>query len=197
MQSVLEENVVLRIPCTDRHGEETIYQVKLLREFDRVYELSPEKIAELWKEFSQHKVLFSDFTDGKFRPFFAVLMDPRAIWLEVSVEGEDVPVGVMYITSVKPYHEADGHFAFWDSQGRGREPLVLYIAEWLMDRFQLHRINAYVPEYQKGVRRFIERLGFVHEGVKREAVLYKEHRLPLHIYGILRSEVDEQIARIW
>ena len=195
MQSV--DNLILEIPCTDRAGED-MYQVRLLREFDQNIALDAWKLRDLWAEFRKHDVLFSDYTAGKFVPFFVVLMDPRAVWMEIVKASEpDKPIGVAYITSVKPGHEADGHFAFWDSGGRGREPVVLYIAEWVMDRYDLHRLNAATPAYQHGVIRFIQRVGFVKEGVKREAVLYKGQRGPLVTFGILKDEVDQQLTAIW
>lgn len=188
---------VVEIPCEDRGGED-IYQANLLREFDKNLALDSFKIRDLWAEFRKHDVLFSDYTAGQLLPFVAVLLDPRGVWLEVVRKTEpERPVGVAYITAVKPGHEADAHFAFWDSRGRGREPLVLFLAEWVMDRYHLHRLNAAVPAYQHGVLRFTERLGFRREGAKREAVLYKGSRGPLILFGILRDEVDQQISDLW
>lgn len=190
-------NLVLEVPCLDRDGED-FYQVRLLREFNQNVATDPFKVRDLWAEFRKHQVLFSDYTEGKFMPFFVVLMDPRGVWMEIVKKSEpERPIGVVYITAVKPGHEADGHFAFWDSGGRGREPLILYVAEWVMDRYNLHRLNAAVPAYQHGVIRFIERVGFTKEGVKREAVLYKGERGPLVTFGILRDEVEQHISAIW
>lgn len=197
LNSAEEACILLEIPCTDRDGED-VYQVKMLREFDQNLLMTPEKIRDLWAEFRQHDVLFSDYTAGKFKPFFVILMDPRGVWMEITKRSDPTrPIGVAYVTAVKPGHEADAHFAFWDSGGRGREPLVLYLAEWVMDRYSLHRLNAAVPAYQHGVIRFIERTGFTKEGVKREAVLYKGERGPLVTFGILRQEVEQHITEIW
>lgn len=194
---MVQDSVILEIPCEDRKHGEAIYEVSILREFDKNYSLTPEKIADLWRVFREHTVLFSDDTEGKFMPFFLVLMDPRGVWFELRIKGSEQPVGVVYVTAVKPGHEADGHFAFWDSVGSGREPLALFAAEWIMDRYRLHRLSAHVPQYQSGTRRFIERLGFTREGVKREAVLHKGERTALISYGILRSELNDQISKVW
>lgn len=197
--SIIEPDagLLFELPCWDSRNGEHQYQVKLIREFDSNYSLSENKIRELWIRAKEHKALFSDYTDGKFEPFFWLLTDPRAVWFEIVRSDDQSNVGVIYLTAVKPLFEADCHMAMWDSIAVGKEPLALFAMEWIMDRYKLHRLNAFVPTYQRGVLRWCDRLGFVQEGVRREAVLFRGQWADLVQFGILRPEVENQIRRIW
>lgn len=188
------DNLILEIPCTDRKGE-GFFQVKILREFHRNYSMTPAKIAELWKLSSAHEVLFSDETMGKVDPFVLVAINPASAWLEIAKDEQTV--GVAYITSVKLGFDADAHFAFWDGIAGGRESVILMIAEWLMDRYKLKRLSASTPPYQGGTIRFIKSLGFVQEGVKRDAVFRHGELFPLIEFGMTRGELDSALRKAW
>lgn len=188
-------NPVLEIPCDNRRTGEQMLRVNMLREGPQNYEMTPFKIRDLWVEASKHDVLFSDYTAGKLEPFIDVLMNPRGVWLEI-VHGEKI-IGAAYLSDVIPGFDASAHFTFWDSVASGREPLVLYLLEFVMDRYKLHRVSAKVPVYQKGVIRFVERVGFKREGTIRELIPYKGKWLNAALYGILRPEVEDRIEEIW
>lgn len=187
---------VLEVPCRNRKVGEQNLRLRLLKEGPKNYGMDAKKIAEMWNEAKNHDVLFSDYTAGKFEPFLDVIVDPRGVWMEIVDESDSI-VGVMYITNITPGFDAQGHFTFWDSVASGREPLALFAMEFLMDRYDLHRMSAMIPVYQKGVIRFTERLGFQKEGTIREAIPHKGKWLPAHIFGILRDEVNDMIERAW
>lgn len=189
MYSQESSGVVLRVPCSDRSGEHN-YIAELLWEGGKGYGLTPRRIADIWREARKFDVLFSDETKGKFEPFFFSLVNPGAVWFELRREGDDTPVGILYYTNLIPGFDTQGHFAFWDSIARGREPLILFVTEWVMDRYNLPRITAQIPPYQAGVIRFTKRVGFVQEGEMREAVIYKDRRWPLLIFGMTRGDLD-------
>lgn len=160
--------------------------------------LTAEKTRELWIKASKYPVLFSDCTEGKFEPFYWTLNNPVSIWFEVrSAENGADPLGLLYLTDVHPGIDATAHFTFWDKRVAGREPLILFVAEWIMDRFNLMRIGTAVPPYQKGVVRFVKRLGFVQEGVARDATLYDGKAWPLIMFGMTRQDLDSAIRRLY
>lgn len=182
---------IFQLGLEDRKGRHRV-SVRLLQEFGEGNEyLSPEKIQELWMEYQKHDVLFSDYTKGKLEPFLMVLMDDRSVWFEVYDLTFEKPIGVMMISNVVPGFDARGHFAFWDGVGSGREELVWRMMEWFFDKYNLHRMTARVPPYQRGVIRFVERLGFKKEGEMREAAPYKGEWVPLELFGILLREFKE------
>jgi RimJ/RimL family protein N-acetyltransferase len=182
-----------QVTCKDRSGI-GVYSIRLLHELGHSDEyFSPSKIQEIWLLASQHNVLFSDFTKGRIEPFLATIMNPVSIWLEIfklSEEGGN-PVGVAYITNVIPNFDAKGHFAFWDRVAGGREMIIWTIMNWMFSKYNFHRISTEAPIYQHGTLRFIKNLGFVEEGVRREAVLHQGKWFPLIQFGMTRSELEQ------
>ncbi len=90
-------------------------------------------------------------------------------------------------TDVIIHFDADTHFAIWNGRARGKEKAMLMGLEWLMNKWDLRRVTAEIPAYQKGVIRFAKRLGFVEEGERRDAVLYKGSWVGATILGLTIS----------
>lgn len=175
-----------RFPLKDRRGEAE-FSIRLLHEFGtRDDYLDARKVSDIWEQARKHDVLFSDYTAGKAEPFLIALFNPNSVWIEIVRDEESV--GVAYITHVVPKFDAKGHFAVWDKVAGGREKIFWMIMSWLFRRYQLHRISAETPRYQSGTMRFLRRLGFVHEGQVREAVIHKGVWMPLETFGITISE---------
>lgn len=162
------------------------YEVRLMKEADQSW-ITPERARDLWKKSSVHDVLFSDYTRGDPKAFLRALSKPNSIWFEVTKDSE--PVGILYVHNLIPKFDAVGHFAFWDKIGRGREPLVLETISYLMLKYQLQRMSAEVPVYQKGTIRFIKRLGFEKEGERRNGVVYRGEWVNQLLFGLLRKDI--------
>jgi len=184
---------IMQVKCKDRTGDHK-YSIRMLQEFGKNWGyLTNDKIAQLWAEVRKFDVLFSDYTRGKAEPFLDALFNPGSVWLEIFRLTDQRPIGAAYITNVIPHYDAKGHFTLWDKVGSGREPIFWDIMAWLMVRYDLHRITVEIPPYQSGVIRFTKKMGFRPEGEKREAVLHKGKWMPLLIFGLLRSELEEII----
>lgn len=169
------------------------YSIRVLHEFGSRREyMTADKIGELWREFKQHDILFMDEIKGNVEAFIDIMLNPRSVWLEIFSIEHNKPIGIASLSKVIPGFDAEGHFVFWDA-GRGRENLTLHIASWLFNRYKLRRITAMVPLNHKGVIRFIKRLGFQEEGVKREGTLRHGKWIDLVIFGLLRSELEEAL----
>jgi len=182
----------------DRTGEH-IYNINLLQEFGR---LAPEidtketlaiKVRDLWEESSKFDVLFSDYTQGDVENFLDIFIDSRAVWTEIIRDSDQRIVGSMFLTGVVLKHDANGHFTFWDKVASGREPIIWKALEWAFDRYDLRRVTIQIPQYQSGLKRFIEKVGFILEGTRRGAVPHKGVWVNLDMYGILREELEEKL----
>ena len=183
--------------CTDRSGTHE-YEVMLLHEFGH---LSPslsdedtclDKITEIYEESKKFETIFSDQTRGDVRKFVRIFMDNRSAWVEVRRIADDRSVGVMCAQNIVEGVDADVHITMWDSVGKGREELIKEVMRCAMRRYELVRLTAPIPGYQKAVGRVIQRLGFEQEGTKRKAVKYNGDWCPLHIFGILREDLIEE-----
>lgn len=167
------------------------FSVRLLQRFGQIdLYLTPQKIQELWIEFSKHDSLFTDYTQGKVEPFLDVLFDSRAIIAEIYNVTNEAPYGSLMMNRVIPGFDALTHFTVWDSKASGKELLFLMMMQLWMQEFNLHRLSAEIPGHMTGVMRFAKRLGFLEEGVRREGNLNKGAWMDMTMFGILRSELE-------
>lgn len=181
----------------DRTGEHR-YAINLLQEFGM---LAPEistratlahKIRALWEESAKFDVLFSDYTQGDVENFLDIFVDSSAVWAEIIREGDNRIIGSMFLTEVVLKHDAVGHFTFWDKVASGREPILWRALEWVFGRYDLQRVTIQIPQYQSGLKRFIEKVGFILEGTRRGAIRHKGVWVNLDMYGMLRGELEEK-----
>ncbi len=178
----------------DEKGERKEYGVRLLQKFGSVDSyLTPQKIQELWIECSRHDTLFSDYTEGKVEPFLDVLFASNAVVAEIYDISEETPVGSMMLNRVIPRFDALAHFTLWNGHVRGKEPLFLEMMRMWMGEFNLRRMSVEVTGHSKGTIRMIDRLGFQHEGTRREASIHKGSWIDLEMYGILESELQVKL----
>ena len=180
---------LFRLPFTDRGGERDV-SVRVLQGLGRASSyLTPVKIRDLWIEYAKHDVLFSDYTVGKVEPFVTAIFNPRSYWFELFDLSRSKAIGLAMLTDIIPQYDAKGHFAFWDKIGSGREKLIWELMDICFDEFDLHRMTVETPAYQRGTIRSIKRLGFTHEGEKREGVFHKSTWINMMLFGITREEL--------
>lgn len=184
---------VLRKALIDRGGDHLI-SIRVLQEQGTVSPyLDKNKVQELWGVFKEHPVIFSDEIEGQFERFLDVLLDPLTVWFEVYDEIQGKPVGLYFLTNIYPGYEATGHFAYADRITQGRERMAWQMMEVCFNTYDLHRIQVEIPDYQTGTLRAARKLGFVDEGVKREAALKRGKWVDVLILSMLRSELMEKI----
>lgn len=75
----------------------------------------------------------------------------------------------------------------YQGRGYGYSAYVLFIP-FLFDLYDLHKITLEVLSNNKGAIRLYEKIGFVHEGSKREEVLKGGKYINSNIMSILRDE---------
>jgi RimJ/RimL family protein N-acetyltransferase len=184
---------VLRKALVDRGGPH-LFSVRVLHEFGVTNGyLTPEKVRDLWVAFKDNPILFTDEVEGSFERFLRVLMDPQTVWFELFDEVTLETKGVYILTDIFPGYEATGHFAYWDRIAAGREKIVWEMMRIVFDKYSLNRMTTEIPAYQTGTLRSAEELGFIKEGLKRQACKRKGAWKDLVIMGILRSELEEKL----
>lgn len=136
------------------------------------------KVEKYWDNISAFGI-FSDNMPKNALGFLNLVMQSDAIWFEVvdiTYEDEKV-VGMIYLThmitgSTSPFIQADWHAMVWDAKAGTRRPVFKAAIQALFQQFGFHRLRAEIPLKFGGVIRQAKKLGFVEEGVMREAVLY-------------------------
>jgi hypothetical protein len=150
----------------------------------RLLILTPEKLRMIWGRMDGINGLFDDFAKGRPDIFLQGLLAPENVWLELE-DGN----GVLYATSVMPGLSAQVHFVYWDRKLSPRIALTNEGLVWLVERLNLQKINAVIPDFCKAALHFAKKLGFVHEGVVRR-YSYSGGKLYNAVYlGMTREEV--------
>lgn len=154
----------------------------------RLLVLTKEKLASLWAQFKDFPIAFDDVTKGDPQHFMKVMFDPTNVFYEIYNQ-DDVTVGIASAASVRPRLDAVIHLTMFDRRLRGREGLFRSILTDLFEKAALRRVTAAVPGNRATTRKLLERLGFVHEGVLREAMPMDGSFIDVGIYGLLREEL--------
>ena len=79
-----------------------------------------------------------------------------------------------------------GDKAYW-GKGYGSEATAL-LMEYAFDELNLHRVELEVYDFNERARRAYEKVGFVHEGICREALFRDGAYHDIHIMGLLRED---------
>jgi len=79
----------------------------------------------------------------------------------------------------------------YQSKGYGSEA-ILWALEWAFRHANMHRVEIGAFGYNEGAWKLYERLGFVHEGRKREALWYDGEWHDLVCLGMLKKEWQER-----
>jgi len=156
----------------------------------RLCKLTPEKLKYLHEKLSQFEVMFNEHVQGDMESFIKTFLTFEGFDIQpTGLIWEVDDVGILYLTEIRPAYEAQAHFSFWDRKFFGRENLIRKMMRYVFDEFGFHRIVVEVPLYAKPTLFAIERIGFVQEGRKREAVKYRGKWFDMNLYSILEHEV--------
>lgn len=153
-------------------------------------------LKELWKHFDgarEHMPgLASDIVG-----FIMWICSADAMTLLVGPA--DAPVGAFVFTGIVPDESAWCHMLVWDLRAvaHKHEDLVesaQAACASVMKQFNLHRLNGSTPETNLPALRFAKRVGFVQEGVAREAARCGAGWQNLHYSGLLAGDLERAIT---
>ena len=133
--------------------------------------------------------LFSDNNTPEPERLAALLSRRDSVFYGVYQDEEDV--GLIYFTDIAVGHQAVGHIMFWDKKLRGREDVALASIEMVMRDFHLVRVASIIPSWNKAALKFSEKIGMTLEGVARKATISRGEYRDLHLYSILREEMED------
>ena len=178
-----DRDVILECKCQERGGT-VVRSVKLAQ-------LSFERVQFLWEKLSKFDVLFNDFVKDDFAAFvnhFIVQIDGKPAPAGLFWDVDDV--GIILVNNIVPFQSATSHFVFWDKILKGREDLCREMLRYGFKTYKFRRIKVEVPLYAEGVRRFVQRIGFIQEGRLRKATLWRGDWFDVHVFSILPEDLD-------
>jgi len=156
-----------------------------------IYELilTPERSRWLWEQMQRYPTLFSDQTRDDPDNLWAVLASPQAMWGELWESGK--LVGVLYLSEIQANIDAKVHVIFFDRNLTARTEICRAAMRWAFATFHFHRLTITVPEIYFSTTRLAKRLGFVREGLRRDAYLIGGKRVNELLFGLLASEMQD------
>lgn len=178
-------NVIFTCDCREHN--------KIINRSVWLMDYTIENLRSLWEKSKNHRILFSDDINGDFQTFISLFLFND---LEGNIQTNgllwvvDDFVGVLFMSEISR-REALLHFSFFD--GRLRLDISMEMIKYIFDNYKFNRLNAeIVPFASKRVFNFVEQIGFVREGKKRHAMVYKGGQFDLLLYGLLREEFEEK-----
>lgn len=147
-----------------------------------------ESVVELWNKLQEFPQVFDDFGKGNFDEFVGKLFHRNNLFFDIG-DGLGIACGF----GVRPGLDMVLHLVMFDKRLRGREPLFLEMMGFCFDRLKLRRMTAIIASDCQTAIRLVQRLGFVREGVMREALKRNDHLFDVECYGILREEFDATV----
>jgi len=141
------------------------------------------KLVWLWEKFAPYDALWADDKMRDPEVFMRRFLDPSTVCLET--DG-----GVMLLERILEGVRAEVHFMFWDHKLSARTELLKECLLWAFLSFGLERVETFVADYARAVRRFVEeKMGFTYEGTLRHRVKHQGRFIDMKVYGILKDEV--------
>lgn len=183
--AIQNETPILSYVCFEPDGNVT-------REV-RFMTLELENLKVFWEKARKFKTLFGEEISGDFHKFVNVFLrttrsgdiEPMGLFWVI-----DDFVGVFYMTQIQVMQDAVVHYSFFDGRTRGRAPLARAMMKYAFEQYGFNRLTVEIPFFAvRTAFKFVEEIGFVHEGRKRKAVRYNGELFDVNCFGILRDEV--------
>lgn len=147
--------------------------------------LTPDKIEYLWEQVKRFPIIFDDYGKGDKEAFVAKLMSPRNAFIDIGPG-----VGLACLMNIRTGLDATSHIVMFDRRLKGRESIIKSILRYAFDKLRLRRITAMISDDAFLAVALAKRLGFKHEGTLRQAMRREGRFVDVHIYGILKEELD-------
>lgn len=157
-----------------------------------------ERLRELWELLKPFDTLFGDFVNGDFEHFVRmfVMQDSNGVPVPTGLFWDIDDVGMFSLTEIKPLDSGLAHFLFWDQKFKGREELCRGMIRYAFETYKFHRVRTEVGLFAPHTLNAVKRIGFVQEGRKRQAVMYKGDWFDVNTYSILKEDLDKPRAKL-
>lgn len=147
--------------------------------------VTEESITELWKKLQGFPIVFDDYGKNDFQGFVAKFFSRNNMFFDIG-DG----TGLACAMGVRPRLDMVVHLIMFDRRLRGREPVFLNLLGYLFRSLQLRRATAIIPsDAQTGIN-LAKRLGFLQEGIMRDATIRDGKYIDLEVFGLLREDLN-------
>lgn len=154
----------------------------------RDLDLTPPKVAELWRIIQRHGLLFSDLTKGDAANFIRCLTAPHTMWFEVRKHG--ILVGLIWFGELDQVVDTNAHMMFFDRMPVEKMGVCKHVIQWMFNNFPLQRITAEIPALHMATNRMMVNIGFKYEGMKFGSVLFNRRWRDSWLFGMTRQRAQ-------
>lgn len=141
------------------------------------------KLWDTWNQLKQYDSIFVDDDLRDMDTFLGQFIANDSVVLEIDK-------GMAIFRKIKPGVRAEVHATFMDHKLSPRKALIIDCLKWAFVEWDLYRLETYVADYARAMRRFLEEgLGFKKDGTLRNYTLHQGQLTDIHIYSILREEI--------
>jgi len=139
----------------------------------------------LWERVRTQDLCFDDFSRGHAELFAERLASPTTVGFLYK------DAALVTVEHIVPKLNGWMHFFLWDTALAEGEMAVAgrRIARDVIDMFELHRLTALPPSFNKLACRLATRVGFRYEGLMKGAFLYKGHYHDVEIRGLMAEDL--------
>ena len=153
----------------------------------RSMDIRPGKAEALWAVVSKFKTLFSDMSLNSYGTFVQAITDTDSVWYEIC-EGDQL-AALIFLQGMSKLVDIEVHILALDRMPAEKAPVVKQLIRYVFKTYpMLHRMTTQPLTIYYAAIRLAKRVGFVEEGVKREAVLVHSKWADQAILGLLRRQ---------
>jgi RimJ/RimL family protein N-acetyltransferase len=147
-----------------------------------------DRLKWLWEHLKTQDYAFDDISMLMGHQAFLIpLFNKDAEWYEIGDSG------IAGMISILPRVSAVFHYAVWDDIGiQELFSLQRQLFDDIFTRWELNRITAVIPSFNKQAVRMATLAGFKYEGEFRKSFLKDGTYHNLFIYGLLRDEFNKR-----
>jgi hypothetical protein len=167
----------------ETNGVPTVKELLTLKDV-QLMGLTTEKIKALWDKLEESGQADKSVKDP-FGSFTNLLIDPRTVIYEIP----DLRA-VFYFADVTPGGNSNVHILVWDKALLGNRQLYIDINKETMGIFNLSRVTAMIPEWNKASQNLVVKMGMKKEGTLRNWGDREGIKHDVHIFGLLREELS-------
>lgn len=149
------------------------------------------KLNELWNLVRTQEYAFDDTSRGNATAFLQWFLDPHSLHFYVGEKS-----GYIVMRNMYPGQPAQAGFVVWDHNlgMTNIKAAAQEVVDYVLNNLKFHRIDAYIPSYNKFAKRVATGLRFRFEGARREAVRFGGRWHDVEIYGLLNnSQKDDRV----
>ena len=107
----------------------------------------------------------------------------------IRADGETVGWAGVHTKDARSRTAAVGYYVLPEHQGNGyASEAVRLLVEYAVDELNAHRVEATVQSDNPASKRVLEKLGFIHEGTKRDGFYKEGEYRDLTLWGVLAEE---------